>query len=106
MNNFVLAITTTPEKDAVRISKALVESKFCACINIISNVTSIYHWKGNVETDTESILLIKTEKEFIELIEAKLKEVHPYELPELIVLPIDWGKSEYLDWISEWIRKS
>ncbi len=103
MTNYVVAITTAPQKDAENIAKALVESKVCACVNVISNVVSIYHWKGQIETEKESILLIKTMAGREGVIWDKIKENHPYDLPELIVLPVQWGKKEYLEWISEWV---
>ena len=102
MNNYIVVLTTTPEKDAEKIASELVESRSCACVNIISGVTSIYHWQGKLEKERESILLMKTENGKEGQIEEVLKGIHPYELPELIVLPIKWGKREYLEWISEW----
>lgn len=102
MNNYIVVLTATPEKDAEKIALELVESRSCACVNIISGVTSIYHWQGKLEKERESILLMKTESGKEDQIEEILKDIHPYELPELIVLPIKWGKREYLEWISEW----
>ena len=102
MNSYIVVLTTAPEKDAEKIVLELVESRSCACVNIISGVTSIYHWQGKLEKERESILLIKTESGKEGQIEEILKNIHPYELPELIVLPIKGGKKEYLEWISEW----
>ncbi len=101
MAEYVLAITTCPPTKADTIAMRLVESKTCACANIVSRIKSIYHWKGNIETDTESILLLKTEKGQTEALWEVLKEAHPYDVPEFIVIPIIHGSPDYLNWISD-----
>ncbi|MFW9908063.1 MAG: divalent-cation tolerance protein CutA [Candidatus Thorarchaeota archaeon] len=99
MSEFVLAISTCTEKDADLIAMELVKSKACACVNIIRSVTSIYHWKGKIEVDPECILLMKTKEELQEQLLEKLKIHHPYEIPEFIVIPIEGGSKDYLNWI-------
>jgi periplasmic divalent cation tolerance protein len=104
MTEFVLAITTCPENEAVTIASSLVENKKCACANIIKGISSIYHWKGKIESDTECIILMKTEKDLTESLYESLRNVHSYEVPEFIVISIDNGSKEYLAWLSESVR--
>ena len=103
MTEYIVAVTTAPPDVAHNLASILVKSRVCACVNIIEKVTSIYHWQEKVETEPESILFIKTEAGKEKNLWKKIKENHPYELPELITLPIQWGKSAYLEWISEWV---
>ena len=100
MTEYVLAMTTSPENEANNIATSLVERKLCACANIIRGVSSIYHWKGKIEADSECIILMKTKKNLIETLYNSLRKVHSYEVPEFIVISIDDGSKDYLSWIS------
>ncbi len=100
MKEYILAMTTCPESNSQELARILVEKRVCACVNIIPNITSIYHWKNEIVTDAESILIIKTEAGFEERLENTIMENHPYEVPEFIVLDIRTGSKNYLDWIS------
>ncbi|MEM2142913.1 MAG: divalent-cation tolerance protein CutA [Candidatus Thorarchaeota archaeon] len=100
MKRYVLAITTCRPEEAEPLARALIESRTCACVNTIGGVSSIYRWKGRVERDTESILLIKTTHDRIKQLHDVLKQHHSYEVPEFIVIRIDTGSEEYLNWIS------
>lgn len=101
MADYILAMTTCPEEKAEEIALKLVESRECACVNIVHGMTSIYHWDGKIEKTKECLLLMKTESHLTESLLKSLKEVHQYEVPEYIVVPIKWGSKDYLDWISE-----
>ncbi len=94
----VLTTTGTPES-AQRIARALVERRLAACVNIIPAVTSIYHWRGAVESASELLLVIKTEEDQLQQLEVALRELHSYELPEFLVLPVAAGSKSYLEWI-------
>ncbi|UCE09205.1 MAG: divalent-cation tolerance protein CutA [Candidatus Thorarchaeota archaeon] len=100
MENYILALTTCPPDKAEDLARILVDGRFCACVNIVSGVRSIYHWKDKVETDTESILLIKTEKRLQDRLWDAIRDNHPYEVPEFVVIPIQGGSKAYLEWIS------
>jgi periplasmic divalent cation tolerance protein len=104
MSEYVLAITTCPEAEADSIAYSLVEGKVCACANIIKGITSVYHWKGKIETDTECLILMKTERDLTDRLYDALKQVHSYEVPEFVVLSIDEGSEDYLSWISTSVR--
>ncbi len=101
MSRHIVALTACPESKAEGIASKLVEDRLCACVNIVHNVTSIYRWKGEIHNDKEAILIIKTENRLRETLRDAIKRVHPYELPEFVVVPIDGGSREYLEWISD-----
>ena len=92
---------TTPTEKAEEIADKILESKLVACVNIIDTVKSKYWWEGKIQTDEESLLIIKTKVELIEKLIIKIKEVHPYEVPEIISFEIKEGSTEYLDWIKK-----
>ncbi len=95
----VLAVTTCPDKrTAKKISKAILESKLAACVNILPGVTSMYWWKGKIENGNEVILFIKTTEGNVKKLGKLVRDVHPYELEEFITIPIG-GSKDYLDWI-------
>ncbi|MFW9960082.1 MAG: divalent-cation tolerance protein CutA [Candidatus Thorarchaeota archaeon] len=100
MKEYILAMTTCPNSNSQELARILVEKRVCACVNIIPNVTSIYHWKDEIVRDSESILIIKSEVGLEERLEKTIRENHPYEVPEFVVLGIKTGSKDYLDWIS------
>ncbi|HID40105.1 MAG TPA: divalent-cation tolerance protein CutA, partial [Calditrichaeota bacterium] len=79
----------------------LVTRELAACCNIIQGVISIYRWQGKVETDNEILMIIKSTEENYKAIENSIKELHPYEVPEIISLPIRYGFEKYLKWIND-----
>ncbi len=92
---------TSPPDQAERLARFLVENRYAACVNILGGVTSVYRWKGKVEQDSESLLLIKCPRRCVaSLTEALLKE-HPYDVPEVVSLPIESGSEAYLKWVLE-----
>jgi periplasmic divalent cation tolerance protein len=96
------AVGTQP--DAQKIARALVEERVAACVNIVPGITSIYRWKGAVEQEGEVLLVIKTIGERVEQLKARLLQLHPYELPEVVVIPIGGGHKAYLEWIADQVR--
>ena len=99
----VLTTCGSPE-EARRIAQALVERRLAACVNIVPQVESIYRWRDEVESATETLLVIKTTAEASERLRAALKELHSYEIPECIELEISDGSAAYLDWIAESVK--
>lgn len=98
----ILAIVTIDTwENAERISNILLDEKLSACINIIPGVKSIYIWQGEKKSDDEVIMLIKTEKKKFPDLVKRIKELHPYELPEIIGIPINYGLPEYLEWVKD-----
>ncbi len=97
-----LVLTTSgSQEEARKIARALVERRLAACVNLVGPMESVYRWKGKVETAGEWLLIIKTSAEAIERVRKTIKELHSYELPECIELPIEGGSAEYLQWIGE-----
>jgi len=100
MEEYIQVFTTTEEKnDAEKIAKALVEKRVAACVQIIGPITSTYWWKGNLETAQEWLCLIKSRRDLYDEVEAAIKEMHPYETPEIMALPFVAGSREYLEWL-------
>ncbi len=101
MNDEVVLVTTTPEDAAPTIARALVERRLAACVNILPVVQSVYRWQGEVEESAEALLVIKTLRSRFEAVDAALRELHPYEVYELLALPVEAGNAAYLGWIRE-----
>lgn len=100
MDNFVVCFSTIDsEKEALKIAKALVESHLAACVNIIPKVTSVYEWKEEICEETELLLIIKTQQARLKELKAALEDLHPYDVPEFIALPIVDGLPDYLGWV-------
>lgn len=101
----VVVSTVGKAEDAERIGRALVERRLAACVNVLPAVTSIYRWKGKVEKDEEQVLVIKTRAERFASLKQALVSLHPYEVPEVIALPITDGHQPYLDWLDESVEE-
>jgi periplasmic divalent cation tolerance protein len=97
----VVEVTTSGVEESKKIGKKVVEERLAACANIVPSITSYYWWKGKLEEDSESILLLKTIKRNVDSLIARVKELHSYENPAIISLPIEKGSKIYLDWISD-----
>ena len=100
MGNSLVCLVTTPPDRAQAIADALVEDELAACVNIVPAVQSVYRWKGAVERDEESLLVVKTTRDALDALRDALAELHPYETFELVALDVVGGAPEYLDWIA------
>jgi periplasmic divalent cation tolerance protein len=97
----LLVLTNVPERAAAeRLADMLVERQLAACVNILAPCRSVYRWKGAVQHDEEHPMLIKTTAECYPALEQALRAAHPYELPEIIALPIERGLPAYLEWVA------
>ncbi len=95
-----VVLMTAPDPEvAQRIARTLVEERLAACVNLVPGVRSIYRWQGAVEDDAEILLLAKTGRARCAALAARVQALHPYELPEIVVLPVEGGSQPYLDWI-------
>ncbi len=103
-NKIVIFITAPNEDQAAGIARALLEARLAACVNIVRNIRSIYSWQGNIEDNTEVLMIVKTRKNLFAALSAKVRELHSYEVPEIIALPIIDGSENYLKWINESTR--
>ena len=99
---FVVVLTTFPANgDAEAFATTLVQERLAACVNVLPQVRSIYTWEGKIERADEKQLLIKTRTDRLHELETRLKELHRYEIPEFLVIPVLDGSREYLAWIAE-----
>ena len=96
----VMLSTAGARDEAERIARALVDERLAACVNVVAPITSIYRWKGAVERAEEVLLVVKTRTALTARVATRIRELHSYELPEAIVLPIDGGAADYLAWIA------
>ncbi|HET8551284.1 MAG TPA: divalent-cation tolerance protein CutA [Gammaproteobacteria bacterium] len=98
---FTLFCTCPDAACAADMAKALVEERLAACVNLVPGLRSFYRWKGQVQEESEVLLIIKTAQERFEAVEERIAELHPYELPELLAVPITTGSAAYLAWLRE-----
>ena len=100
MSNELLVLVTAPSEDeARRIANALVEERLAACVNIVGAIESVYRWEGQVTTDRESLMIVKTTAAGYEQVEQRVKELHTYSTPEVIAIRIERGSEQYLSWL-------
>jgi periplasmic divalent cation tolerance protein len=96
---------TVPDPETARsISDTLVNERLAACCNIVPEMTSVYRWKNKVEVDSELLLIIKSRSSLFPQIEKRIKNLHPYSVPEIIALPIKNGSVEYLKWMDKNVK--
>ena len=101
-NSYQIVLSTCPDATiAGAIATGLVERQLAACVNIVPGVQSVYRWQGQVQQDQEHLLLIKSVPEKFEEIKNYLVSVHPYELPEILAVPISDGLDSYLHWLTQ-----
>lgn len=102
---FSLVMTTVKNRvEARRIGDKLVTEKLAACVSALPNTTSTYRWRGKIERAKEVLLLIKTSNEKLDRLISRIKELHSYEVPEILVIPIERGLPDYLKWLEESLR--
>ena len=98
----VVVLTTLPaDADAVTLGRTLVEERLAACVNVLPAMTSLYRWEGKVQEDREQQLVIKTRESRVAALAARLRELHPYSVPEFLVLTVSDGSDDYLRWVVE-----
>ncbi len=102
----VILTTVGTQEDATRIARLLVEERLAACVNVLPGVQSIYWWEGRVNVDGELLLVIKTTAAMADAVEARLEEIHPYELPEFVVLEPERLSPRYRQWVIDSVRPS
>ncbi len=100
----IVLSTAGSEEEARKIARHLVDQQLAACVNIVPHVESIYRWQGKIESSREWLLLIKTNAANLAAVQDAIGELHSYDLPECIAIPIEDGSSEYLQWIGESVK--
>ena len=102
MTDALVVLVTAPDPEkAAEIARALVEERLAACGNVLPGLRSIYRWEGKVQDDREALLLLKTTRARFEALRARVLALHPYQVPEVIALPVEAGSAPYLAWIAE-----
>jgi len=105
MTDYIVVFVTAPQDEAVDLAKTLVEERLVACVNIVPGLRSIYWWQGKVEDEPEVLCIMKTRSNLFESLRDRVRELHSYEVEEIIALPIVAGNLPYLDWIRENTKK-
>jgi periplasmic divalent cation tolerance protein len=101
MTDYIQVMTTVENRsDAEKIAKDLVEKRLAACVQILGPVQSFFHWQGKLDRAEEYLCLIKSRDDLFSELEAAIKVLHPYEVPEIISLPINKGSADYLSWMA------
>jgi periplasmic divalent cation tolerance protein len=102
MERALLIVSNFPDREpALKLASALVEARLAACVNVLGECTSLYRWQGALETASEVPVLIKTRESLYPRVEETIRKFHPYEVPEIIALPIATGLPAYLQWLTE-----
>ena len=98
----VIVFVTVPGlREGRRISKAVLTSRLAACVNVIPGIQSMYQWKGKIVQEKEAMLVLKTTRPRYRKLEQKIKQLHPYEVPEVIAIPMICGSSQYIEWVTK-----
>ena len=101
MNKYIVVLSTVPDANTgQKIARKLVEQRLAACVTLSELRESIYWWKGNIEQEQEYLLIIKTRKSLYSKLERGILNLHPYDVPEIIALPVTAGNEKYLGWLS------
>lgn len=95
----VVLLTAPDALAAEHLARALIEERLAACVNVVPGVRSFYRWEGQVQDDTEFLLVVKTQAERVGTLAARVDELHPYDLPEILELPASGGSGAYLHWV-------
>jgi periplasmic divalent cation tolerance protein len=101
MTDALLVFTTLPSADkAAELAKVLVEERLAACANLLPAIRSIYRWQGKLQDENEVLVLLKTRAEHLERLKLRILELHPYEVPEVLAVPVEAGYQPYLEWLA------
>lgn len=98
--DLVLVLSTVPDRETgLRIARALVADHLVACVNIVPGLTSVYRWEAEIRADDEQLLLMKTPRSRLDALTERLPKLHPYDVPELLAIPIEAGLPTYCEWV-------
>ena len=101
-HEYVMVLTTLPvDADGPGFARSLVDERLAACVNLLAPMESVYRWEGNIEQETERQVVIKTSRDRVSLLWDRIRELHPYDVPEFLVLPIVDGNDAYLRWVAD-----
>jgi periplasmic divalent cation tolerance protein len=106
MGHLLILITASSQEEAQRIARVLVEERLAACVNIVPAVRSVYRWQGQIHDDQEVLLTAKTTEQMFQALATRTRQLHSYEVPEIVALPIVAAGEDYLRWIDEQTRQT
>lgn len=102
MSDVVVGLVTGPDREQlVRLGRTLVDERLIACLNVVKGVTSVYRWEGEVCEEAEALGILKTAAARSDAVERRIRELHPYDVPEVLFIPVAAGSPPYVDWVSE-----
>lgn len=104
MTSTMIYVTTSSREEALRIGRAVVADRLAACANVLPGITSVYRWQGEVQEEGETALILKTRSDLVERLTTRVKELHSYDCPCVVALPIAGGNPDFLQWIAEETR--
>jgi len=102
---FIVVYCTIPKQDAKVLAHQLIQNRLAACVNIVDEVNSLFFWEGSVQDEKESLLIIKTKQSVFEKLEKFITKNHPYDVPEIIAMPIVNANLEYLNWLDDTVKE-
>ncbi len=106
MSDVVAGLITGPDREQLlRLGRALVEERLIACLNVADRVTSVYRWEGEVCEEAEALGILKTTAARSDAVERRIRELHPYDVPEVLFIPVTAGSVPYVDWVSEQVSE-
>ena len=104
MSACMIYVTTSTREEAVGIARQLVESRLAACANVLPAVTSVYWWRDALQEDSEAVLIVKTRRDLVGEVTAKVKELHSYDCPCVVSIHLEGGNEDYFEWIAKETR--
>jgi len=104
-DKIVVLCTCASPDEGERLARVLVEARLAACVNVVPGVRSVYHWNGGIESADECLLLIKSSRAVFAALSAEIERLHPYEVPEVLALPVVDGTKNYLNWFGANVRQ-
>ncbi|HEV3197283.1 MAG TPA: divalent-cation tolerance protein CutA [Bryobacteraceae bacterium] len=105
-DKIVILSTCSTEEEAERLARLLLDAHLAACVSVIPQIRSFYHWKGGIESAGECLLLIKSSRDLFDSVRLRLETAHSYEVPELLALPVIEGAANYMNWLDANLRNS
>jgi periplasmic divalent cation tolerance protein len=107
MSEFIVVfVTVGSTEEGDRLARALVEGRLAACVNRVKGVQSVYRWQGKIESSEEELLIVKSRRDLFERLKEKVQQLHSYEVPEIVALPIIAGSESYLRWLEDALAES
>ncbi len=104
MSACMIYVTTSTREEAIGIARQLVESRLAACANVLPAATSVYWWQGALQEDSEAVLIVKTRRDLVGEVTAKVKELHSYDCPCVVSIHLEGGNEDYFEWIAKETR--